>query len=157
MIFTGNDFIQYSDPYSKVKSRMKEGGKVFIYAYNESALVLKTPYFVLPDGSQYAATAVAASIRGYIGVAEAAADAGSFGWVQIRGYCSDVQCAVANIAGSQGHAIFASGANVVCTDTAFTGLDSQFAVLMEDCGGGASTTANMWLVGDFEITPAATA
>lgn len=155
MVFTGNDFIQYSDPYSKVKTRFEDGGKVFIYAYNESALVLKTPYFILPDGSQYAATALAASYAGYIGVAEAAVDAGSYGWVQIRGFCSDVQGAATKLKGSYGHSVYFSAAGVAASASAFMGLSEQWAVICEDIGGGASTTVNLWILGNEGATPLA--
>lgn len=130
-------------------------GKAYVYGYAESAGVLGTPYFLLWAGSTYAATAIAASTVGLVGVPPGAIASGCVGWYQVRGFCSDLQCGGTKIDGSFGHAVYCSAAGVACSDTAFTGEDEQFAVLAEDCGGGGSTTANVWLRGNVHTTPLA--
>jgi len=154
MLFSGNDFID-ADASFDTRMRAEPGGKLFVKAYFESAGVLKTPYFILPSGSGYAATGLAASTVGIVGVAQEAVDASASAWIQIRGFCSDVQCAATKMKGSFGHAVYFSALGVAASASAFVGIDSQFAVLSEDCGSGGSTTAHMWLVGNVRATPLA--
>ena len=155
MLFSGNDFID-ADASFDTRMRAEPQGKLFIKAYFESAGVLKTPYFIFFAGSGYAATScAAASHKGLIGVAQEAVDASASAWVQIRGFCSDVQGAATKLKGSFGHAVYFSAAGVAASASAFVGIDSQWAVLSEDVGGGGSTTAHMWLIGNMNASPLA--
>ena len=154
MLHVGIDALDKIGSFNTQIKTDRNGG-VFAYGYATSGSVLKTPYFLLWHGSGYAATALAASTKGQIGVAIAAIASGCVGWFQIRGFCSDVQGAATKLKGSFGHAVYFSAAGVAASASAFIGIDSQFAVLAEDVGGGASTTANMWLIGRDSNSPLA--
>ena len=151
MLFSGNDFI---DTASSFDTAVKAGtdGKMFVRAYATSGAGLKTPQMVLWHGSGYAATALAAGARAHVGVPEEAIASGCVGWIQVRGYASNVQGAATSLtAGSFGHAIYWGGATGIgCSASAYVGVASQIGVLMEDLGAAAnSTTANIWLNGNL--------
>ena len=146
MLHVGIDALDKIGSFNTQIKTDRNGG-VFAYGYATSGATLKKPYFLLFHGSGYAATALAASTAGMIGVALAAVVSGCVGWFQIRGFCSDVQGVATKFQGSYGHSVYASAGGAAASASAFIGIDSQFAVLAEDVGGGASTTANLWLLG----------
>jgi len=154
MLHVGIDALDKIGSFNTQIKTDRNGG-VFAYGYATSGATLKKPYFLLFHGSGYAATALAGSTQGMVGVALAAVVSGCVGWFQIRGFCSDVQGAATKLKGSYGHAVYFSAAGVAASTSAFIGIDSQFAILAEDIGGGASTTANMWLMGRETSTPLA--
>lgn len=122
-------------------------GKAFVQAYAAGGMVADTPYAIQYAGSGYNATILAASIWAYVGVPDRVTASGCVGWVQIRGERDGVQCGTTDCLGSQGHSVFWGAAALGVSSSAFQGLTHQVGVLLEDLGGGASTTANMFLTG----------
>lgn len=138
------------DNNASFNSQMRAGnGNVSLRAYATSGMVADTPYAVQWMGSGYNATILAASIYAYVGVPEGgkAVASGCMGWVQVRGYRTGVQGGTTDFMGSQGHSIFWGAAALGASTSAYQGLLHQVGVLMEDLGGGASTTANIYLTG----------
>jgi len=131
-----------------INTRFRAGnGKVFVEAYATSGMVADTPYAIQFGGSGYTATILAASIYAYVGVPESVTASGCVGWVQIRGERDGVQGGTTDFKGSQGHAIFWGAAALGASTSAYAGLKHQVGILLEDLGGGGSTTANIYLTG----------
>jgi len=152
MLFSGNDFIDTSSSFDTVV-KTDEKGKMFLRAYATSGAVANTPYAILFHGSGYAATALNTGINAHIGVANEAIGSGSIGWLQVRGFCSDVQGAATSFGGSYGHAVYWGGATGLgCSSSAYVGVASQVGVMMSDVGGGGSTTADIWLDGNLHTS-----
>lgn len=128
-------------------------GKAYVYAYAVGGAALKTPKALLWMGSGYAATALNTGMNARVGIPGAVIASGCVGWFQIRGFCSDVQGAATSFSGSFGHAVYWGGATGLgASASAWVNVPSQVAVLAEDVGGGGSTTANLWLVGDVKTS-----
>jgi len=150
MLFTGNDFV---DTSSSFDTAMKAGsnGALFVRAYATSGALMGVPKPILWHGSGYAATALHASIRGVLGIANDTVASGCVGWFQIRGYVADAQGGATCFAGSYGHAVYWGGATGLgCSSSAFTGISHMVAIMAEDVGGGSSTTANIYLIGKLD-------
>ena len=138
------------DNNASFNTHMRSGnGKVYLEAYATSGMVADTPYMVQWGGSGYNASILAASNFAYVGVPDdgKAVASGCLGWVQVRGYVSGVQCGTTDLLASQGHSVFWGAAALGASTSLYEGLDHQVAVLMEDLGGGASTTGNIFLTG----------
>lgn len=129
-------------------------GKAFVQAYATSGMVADTPYMIQFAGSGYTATILAASNYAYVGVPERVVASGCVGWVQVRGRRDGVQGGAGDYMGSQGHAVFWGAAALGASTSAYSGLLHQVGVLLEDLGGGACTTANLYLLGRW-ATPQA--
>jgi len=154
MLHVGTDRLDVIGSFN-FQTKESRDGRVYIYALATGAAALLVPRFVQFKGSTYEATELQASYTGRVGVPIAAIASGCMGWFQIRGFCSNVQGAGSALKGSFGHAVYCSAAGVAASDGTYTGKREQFAILAEDVGGDASTTANMWLLGRDDITPLA--
>lgn len=129
-----------------------EGTKKFVRAYCGSAIAANTPVYTLPMGSGLFCTALAASTYGVVGVANDAITSASWGWIQVEGKCSDVQCGAGDCLGSVGHAVFWGAAALGASTSAYLGVLSQVGILLEEVN--ASTTCTIYLTGTY-ATPIA--
>ena len=155
MLMVGADFINTSGSFDTLM-RADEGGKLYVKTYATSGMSLKTPVMLNFRGSGFAATAVGASMYGYVGVPEIAIASGCVGWAQIRGFTSNVQAAsTSEWTGSVGHAIYplATTFGLGATTSAYVGNQDigQCGVLMTSTYN-ASTTANIFLTGAWCTT-----
>jgi hypothetical protein len=146
-LIVGMDFIDNSGTYGPTAKKGADGA-FFVKALALSGTAADTPTLIQQDASVLAATALAASIRGTVGVPEAAVATGSVGWYQIRGRRDNVQGAAGSFTGSVGHAVYWAGATGLgANSSANSGLASNVGVLIE--GVSSSTTANIYLFGNF--------
>ena len=149
MLLVGSDFIDNNASFNTHLKR--DGAKVFVKAYAASGVDENTPCAIQFMGSGYNATALIASIYGYVGVPEGtqSVGAGSWGWFQIRGPVDDVQGAAASFTGSVGHNVYwAGGTGLGATGSAYIGSPALgVGVLTEETS--SSTTANIYLVGVY--------
>jgi hypothetical protein len=148
MLIVGTDYIDTDSSFDTAIKAESGKGKLFVRAYATSGIALKTPAALLFTGSGYQATALAASLYARVGVAPEAIASGCTGWVQMRGFVSNVQAAATSLTGSVGHEIYWAGATGLgCSSSSYIGQSGCVALLAEDKSGGGSTTANMFLLG----------
>ena len=131
---------------------LANGTKKYVYAFCGSEATINTPVYTLPMGSGLMATALAASTYGVVGVPKEAVGSGSWGWFQVEGFASDVQCAAAGVTVSVGEAIYWAHTGLRGTTSLYLGLDYQVGKAMTAQTG--STTVGMFLTGNY-ATPAA--
>jgi len=147
MMIIGSDFIDNNASFTT--SAKRNGAKVFVKAYAASGVDENTPAVIQFMGSGYNATAIAASLYGYIGVPEGtqSVGAGSWGWFQIRGPVEDVQASAAEAVGSVGHSVAWTGGTLYASSSANLGIVTagQIGVLTQLAN--ASTTLNIYLTG----------
>lgn len=129
-----------------------DGSRKWVYAFCGSAIAVNTPVYTLPMGSGLMATALAASTYGVVGVPKDAVASGSWGWFQIEGKCSDIQCAAAGVTASAAEALYWAHTGLRATTVAYTGLDREVGKLLATYSG--STTVTAFLTGHY-ATPAA--
>ena len=147
MMFTGNDGLDVIGSFNTQFKTDRAGG-VFIYAQASGAAAVGLPKPMFFRGSGYVATDMHASARTVIGIPPVAITSGCAGWFQIRGKVTGAQGATASFNGSYGHAVYWGGATGIgATDSQYNGALHQIGFLVEDVGGGGSTTADIWLEG----------
>ena len=147
MLHVGNDTLDKIGSFNTQIKTDRNGG-VFVYAISSGGAVVGQPYPLLFKGSCYSATDLSASYKARIGIPPAALTSGCAGWFQIRGLVTGAQGAATSFNGSFGHAVYWGGATGLgAADSAYQALLHQVGILVEDVGGGGSTTANIWLTG----------
>jgi hypothetical protein len=147
MLLVGTDFIDNNASFNTQLKR--DGAKVLVYAYAGTGVDENTPAVIQFMGSGYNATALIASVYGYVGVPEGtqSVGAGSWGWFIIRGPVESVQGSAAEAVGSIGHAVAWTGAAIYASSSAHQGLSHQIGVLTT--AANASTTLDIYLTGVY--------
>jgi len=149
MLLMGSDFI---DNNASFNTQMKRNGpNIYLWAYAASGTDENSPALIQHMGSGYNATALAASLMGFIGVPEGtqSVGAGSWAWYQIRGKVEDVQGAATSFTGSVGHGIYYGAATGLgATGSSYIGGSpsvGRVGVLLQYAN--ESTTADIYLEG----------
>jgi len=149
-------YVNTSSSFRTLDKYYGDDGAAFLNAIVGSGIDGDTPVRVAINESGYFATALAASLYGYVGIsAQGSIASGCIGSIQIEGYHEGVQTSAAAMTGVAGGPVIWAGTSLHATSTATalglnSGNDGQVGILTETVS--ASTTANMFLFG-YWTTP----